>query len=177
MATEDMPPSEGAPVGRNDVVALFADREQAEHAVTALSDAGFTEHQIGFLAPGEQTEPAYFKRVGTSLATGTAGGAAAGAILGGLATVMMPGAVAAVAGGTLLAIAMGGVTGGATGMVAGLLFGAASSPDHGTYYSQEVERGRSLVMVSGAPEELVRARRILLDLGAIEAAPMSPEGS
>ena len=56
------------------------------------------------------------------------------------------------AGGTMLAIAMGGVTGGATGGVAGLLFGAASSPDHGVYYSQEVARGRTLVTVTCPPD-------------------------
>ena len=162
---------------RHDVVGLFADRLQAERAIAALSDAGFAEDQIGFLTPGEDTEPAYFGRVGKSLAGGTAVGAAAGAILGGLATVLVPVAGMAVAGGTVLAAAMGGTTGGATGMVAGLLFGAAASPDRSTYYAQEVQRGRSLVSVAGTPEEQVEARRILLEMGALEAAPMSPEGS
>src|SRR5919204_4243746 len=148
MATEDGPHAREAPVERHDVVGLFADRLQAERAIAALSDAGFTEDQVGFLTPGEDTEPAYFGRMGKSLASGTVLGAAAGAILGGLTTVAVPGAGLAVAGGNLLAAAMGGMTGGATGMVAGLLFGAASSPDHGTFYAQEVQRGRSLVTVS-----------------------------
>jgi hypothetical protein len=159
------------------VVALFEDRVQAERAIAALSDAGFAEDQIGFLTPGEDTEPSYFGRVGKSIAGGTVAGAAAGAILGGLATVLVPGAGVAVAGGTVLAAAMGGMTGGATGMVAGLLFGAAASPDRATYYTQEVQRGRSLVAVSATPDQQVEARRILLEMGAIEAAPMSPEGS
>jgi len=177
MATENGPPKEEAPVGPHEVVGLFEGREQAERAIAALSDAGFTEDQIGFLTPGEDTEPAYFKRMGRSLAGGTAAGAAAGAILGGLATVAVPGAGLAVAGGTLLAVAMGGMTGGATGMVAGLLIGAAASPQEGVFYSQEVQRGRSLVTVSASPDQQAEARRILLELGAIEAAPMSPEGS
>jgi hypothetical protein len=178
MTTENGPPErEGQAVGRHDVVALFEDRLQAERAIAALSDAGFAEEQIGFLTPGEDTEPSYFGRVGKSLAGGTVAGAAAGAILGGLATVLIPGAGLAVAGGTILAAAMGGMTGGATGMVAGLLFGASASPDQATYYSQEVQRGRSLVSIAGTPEEQVEARRILLEMGAMEAAPMSPEGS
>src|SRR5919197_895637 len=102
---------------------------------------------------------------------------AAGAILGGLATVLVPVAGMAVAGGTVLAAAMGGTTGGATGMVAGLLFGAAASPDRGTYYAQEVQRGRSLVTVSAPPAQQGEVRRIMLEVGAMEAAPMSPEGS
>src|SRR5438067_1091212 len=177
MVTENGPPREEAPVGRHDVVGLFEDREQAELAIAALSDAGFSEEQIGFLTPGENTEPAYFRRVGRSLAGGTVIGAAAGAILGGLATVLVPGAGMTVAGGTMLAAAMGGMTGGATGMVAGLLFGAAASPDQATYYSQEVQRGRSLVTVHAATDEQADARRIMLEMGAIEAAPMSPKGS
>jgi hypothetical protein len=106
---------------------------------------------------------------------GGAAGVVAGAILGGLASVVLPGAGAAVAGGTILAIAMGGMTGGATGGVAGLLFGAATSRDHGVYYSQEVARGRTLVTVSCPPERRADASRILRELGAMEAAPMNPD--
>jgi hypothetical protein len=87
----------------------------------------------------------------------------------------MPGAAVAVAGGTVLAAAMGGVTGGATGALAGLLFGAASSHDSLVYFSQEVHRGRSLVSVTSPPDRRDDARRILLEGGALEAVPLSPE--
>lgn len=162
-------------MGREDVVGIFTDRGQAERAVTALVDAGFPESEIGFLAPGENTEPEYFGPVAKAMAAGSAGGAAAGALLGALATVALPGIGAAVAGGTLLAAAMGGVTGGATGGVAGLLFGAASSHAHALYYSQEVGRGRTLVTVTCPPDSRAEARRIMQGLGALEAAPMAPE--
>jgi hypothetical protein len=164
--------NDSAPVGREDVVGVFLDRELAERAVTALAEAGFDQAQVGFLTPGEDTEPAYFRRTGKSIAAGSV----AGAVLGALAAVAIPGLGLAVAGGTMLAAAMGAATGGATGGVAGLLFGSASSRDHALYYSQELRRGRTLVTVACASEDRQRVRELLLGMGALEAAPMAPEG-
>jgi len=168
---------EEAPIGRKEVVGLFGDKFQAERAIAALSQAGFDDAELGYLAPGEDTEPAYFRRAGGGLLVGLVAGAVLGAILGAVVSWLLPVARNAISGGIVLAIVMGAITGGATGAVAGLLFGAASSRDQGVYYSQEVRRGRTLVTVRPAPERVAAARSILLSHGAMEAAPMRPAAS
>jgi hypothetical protein len=169
--------NEGATIRHGDVVGIFAERERAEQAVSLLADAGFGADQIGFLTPADATEPPYFARTGKAIVGGGAVGAVAGAVLGALATVALPGAgLAVAAGGTLLAAAMGGVTGGATGGIAGLLFAPSLGGDHGLYYVQEVKRGRTLVSVTCPAANRAQVRQLLLDAGALEAAPLAPEG-
>jgi hypothetical protein len=57
----------------------------------------------------------------------------------------------------------------ATGLVAGGLLSLAASGDTALYYDEEVQSGRVLVSVAGPRFE--EARAIMLEAGAMEAAP------
>src|SRR5205807_1849278 len=65
-----------------------------------------------------------------------------------------------------------GMAGAATGAVAGLLISMSMSRQHEIYYEDEVAAGRTLVSVHAEPDRVELARRILLDEGAFEAAPV-----
>jgi hypothetical protein len=73
-------------------------------------------------------------------------------------------------GNVLVTFELAAVAGAATGMVAGLLVSMAASGDTALFYEQEVESGRYLVSVAGP--RLEEARAIMLESGAMEAAPV-----
>jgi hypothetical protein len=161
---EDSGPSPGS-----EVVGLFADREQAELAIQALASAGFPVERIGYLAPGEASEPPYGQNVVKGAIGGGAAGTLAGGILGAAVAGLIPGVGPVLAAGSLVAVLSGAATGGGAGIVGGGLLGASAAEVHGVYYAQEVRAGRSLVSVE-AGERAAEARDILRTAGAFDAA-------
>src|SRR3954462_14882722 len=98
------------------IVGVFTDRAQAERAVDELERQGFTEGQIGFLAPdgdqdarGEHMIHASESDAGTGerAAKGAAVGVGLGGILAAALALAIPGIGPAVAGG-ILATALAG---------------------------------------------------------------------
>jgi hypothetical protein len=65
-----------------------------------------------------------------------------------------------------------GLGGAATGALAGGLISLSMSRQHTLYYEDEVAAGRTLVSVHAEPDRIEQARRILLEEGAFEAAPI-----
>ena len=144
------------------VVALFADRENAEQAVSRLVKAGFPPEHVGYLEPTDVRE---LRNPGRGAAEGIAAGGASGALIGGvlgaLVTGLVPGVGLALVGGALVPVIMGVVTGGSTGAVAGGLLGVAASAEDEPYFMEEIQAGRILVSVE-VPDEAAEAKAAAL---------------
>jgi len=141
-------------------VGVFTDKAQADRALEALHNAGFTDDQIGFIRRDLRDTEA--GRAGTDLteteatteeksaaaATGAVGGGILGGLLGAAAALVIPGIGPAVAGG-ILVTTLGGV---AIGAVAGGLIGALTNmgipEEEARYYQQELAAGRTLLTVN-----------------------------
>jgi heat induced stress protein YflT len=155
---------------RSTVVGVFADRVQAEQAVTELRRLGFTDDQIGHVArdargtsgmvtPGETAERA---------AVGAASGGVAGGIIGAAASLLIPGVGPAIAGGILAATLGGVVVGAATGGIVGALTSMGVSEEEACYYQGEFEAGRTIVTVN-APGQEQAVKDVLRRFGAYDA--------
>ncbi len=154
---------------RSTVVGVFADQAQADRAIGALEQAGFTDKQLGFVRRGEKTETGG-KASDTmkNVASGVAGGGVLGGILGAAAALLIPGVGPAVAGG-ILAVTLGGT---AIGAAAGGLTGALSNlgvpEEEARYYQGEFEAGRTLVIVRADTRQM-EASDIIHRFGGYDA--------
>lgn len=144
------------------LVAAFPDHETAVSAATALDAAGIPPGQVGVVADNVRQA----REAGGSF---TAAGAIGGAVLGGIVAVLF-----VIAGGepmreNLVAIVLGAPALVVAFAAIGALAGRARLFQSGRYegYERAVERGEALVTVSGPPELLARARRILEERGAV----------
>jgi len=154
------------------VIGTFASRDQAEKAVRALRDKGFTEDEISVIAKGGgkggDFETAADDMGGMAGASdGTAWGGALGGIAGllaGVGALAIPGIGPIVAAGPLAATLSGAVTGG----VAGGLLDLGVPEDRGQYYEQEVQKGRFLAVIDTESGMVEDAARIMRDNGAAD---------
>jgi len=153
------------------VLALFRERYEAEAAIAALRSAHFDSAQLGIAKPGE----AYVPRHGRAALAGVLGGAIGcglvGALIGVVAGGLVPMVPAWLPGGWFVPLIVG-MAGAGTGAVAGLLISQSMVERGAYYYDDEVRAGRTLVMVHAEPAEVERARAILLEEGAFDAAPI-----
>jgi hypothetical protein len=147
------------------VIGVFLDQGQAKQALQALQRAGFREDQIGFLIrdgdtthegiPTEQLEDVS----DTGTTTGTIAGGVVGGVAGAAAASLIPGIGPAIAGGIVLSLG-GAVLGAATGRFIALLIHLGFSEEQARSYDQEVQAGRSIVIVQ-ADERPLEAFEIL----------------
>ena len=151
------------------VVALFANRENAEQAVSRLVRASFPPEHVGYLEPTNVRE---LRNPAKGAAEGIAAGATSGALIGGVLAAVevgVPGVGEALVAGALLPMVMGAVTGSYTGAVAGGLFGAAASGEGEPYFMEEIQAGRILVSVEVADRAAeARAATVLGESNALE---------
>ncbi|MGI6567043.1 MAG: hypothetical protein GX341_09730 [Firmicutes bacterium] len=153
------------------VIGTFASREQAEKAVRALRDRGFTEDEISVIAKGGGAQ-GDAEAGGDMDAMGDAGqGTAWGGVLGGAAGLLagvgalaIPGIGPIVAAGPLAATLSGAVTGG----VAGGLLDLGIPEERGRYYEEEVKKGRFLAVIDTEADMVEDAARIMRDSGAAD---------
>jgi hypothetical protein len=150
------------------IFAVFPDQAAAEQAVNRLAAAGFSPDEIGFLAPGDASEPDYFKATVAGVGTGGVLGGVAGAVLGAVTVGAIPGIGPVLVAGALVPIALLGVTGASAGGTLGALFAGAASQDQGLHYMQEVQSGRALVTVTTT--RTAEAQAVLEEAGALEVA-------
>jgi hypothetical protein len=177
-----------------EVIGLFATRQDAEGAITALESMGFDADTLGYL-DGRSHEDLAHRDVddrdfeidehgdaADEAVKGAAGGAAGGAAVGAGAGLLAATGVALIPGvgpflaagtlmGTLGAAAAGAAGGAVVGGAAGAIFGAATDDDvhdddYGTYYRQGVREGGSLVSVRAGQDSIDRVRATLRDHGA-----------
>jgi hypothetical protein len=137
---------------RNAVVGVFADRAQAQRAITELRRAGFREDQLGVVVRGADMEPAADAATGSKVAEGSAIGAATGAGVGalwalGIAAGVLPAVGPVIAGGILMSILASAGGGAVVGTVVGALVGLGVPEDEAAYYQSEFQAGRTLVTV------------------------------
>jgi hypothetical protein len=144
------------------LVAAFADHEAAVTAARALDRAGIPPDRVGVVA--ENVRQAR-EAAGSYSPAGAIGGALVGAVLAGIFVIvggdaMRQNLVAILLGAPVLIIAFGAI---------GALAGRARLFQSAGYerYEDSVDRGEALVTVSGAPELLGRAKRILEEQGAL----------
>jgi hypothetical protein len=153
------------------ITALFKDAAQAESAMRALKEANFDRASTELRRPQDADVPDYGADAARGVAIGSIGGTVLGAVLGILASGVIPGSHAYAQGGWfvpfILAMALG-----ATGGLAGLLLSMSASQDRGLYFEQEVQSGRYMVSVDTDPDRLETAREILMSRGAMEASPI-----
>ncbi len=164
---------------RDMVVAVFDDRDDAQDAIQALRDAGFTADNISFMARDRDTAGRLADETGTEMAAGAATGALAGGLLGGVAgwlvgigALAIPGIGPIIAAGPIAAALGGAALGAAGGGVIGALTGAGVPEHEAEYYDQEFKRGGIVVTVQAAGR-YTEAESILREYGGRNASSTS----
>jgi hypothetical protein len=136
-------------------VGVFEDAEQAKAAARQLQDAGYREAISVVGLEGKAFEESVHD---TQATRGGVTGAAAGAILGGIAlgvaSVAVPGVGTVIAGGPLVAILAGAFAGASAGGLVGSFVGMGITTEHAKRYEEAVRRGNVVVTVdtSGNPQ-------------------------
>ncbi len=144
------------------LVAAFPDREAAVAAATALDAAGIPPEHVGVVAEN-------VRQAREAAGSFSAAGAIAGAVVGAVIAVIF-----VVAGGDVMRQNLVAIVLGAPALIfafaaIGALAGRArlfKSDEYGRF-ENAVDRGEALVTVSGPPELLSKARRILEEHGAL----------
>lgn len=143
------------------LLAVFADRVNAEEAIGVLEDRGYNPKDMSIIMKDSAEKREVADATGVNTADGAMGGAVAGATVGGIAGLVsayaIPGLGAFLIGGPL-AVALGltgaaaaAVTGATTGALAGGLIGALTglglSEDEARIYQTRIKEGALLVAV------------------------------
>ncbi len=127
------------------LIASFAEHGQAERFVAELRQAGFSESQIGVVAPGHAGSAT---PVEDSAAAGALTGGAWGVLLGAaLAAGLIPGIGPVLAGGILAGILGGAAVGATAGTLVGALVGLGIGEEKARHYQQQLLAGHTLVVV------------------------------
>jgi hypothetical protein len=134
------------------ISALFDSHEDAERAVAALKESGFTSDNISIVTANPDGS---FDTDGGGAAAGAATGmglgAVAGGLLAGLGLMTIPGVGPVLASGWLVSAAAGAAAGAVAGGAAGGLIGAMTedgvSEDDAHVYAEGVRRGGTYVSV------------------------------
>jgi hypothetical protein len=172
-----------------EVIALFANRSDAQAAVESLEAMGFDASTMGYLNrhvdPDFEVERDFEAErdldadgdLDSEAAKGAVGGAVGGAAVGAGAGLLAAAGVALVPGvgpflaagtlaGTLGATAAGAAGGAVLGGAVGAIFGPDSDDEHATYYREGVDEGGSLITVHVDDDSTDRVRSTLQNMGA-----------
>jgi hypothetical protein len=135
---------------RSTVVGVFAERNQAEQAVSALRGAGFAPEDIAVVTrdaaapqPEGEGEPSAVGTVAGGVTGTVAGGLLAG-LLGTVVAVAVPGIGPLLLAGVLAAVVAGSA-------IAGALIGMGLTEEEARHYEHHVKAGRTLVVVKAGP--------------------------
>ncbi len=150
------------------VVGVFAERNEAQSAIHALKDSGFTDDQIGVATSNRDAEISAHGKddesyAGEGALTGAATGAGIGALWGlGILAGVVPGIGPAIAGGTLAILLSSAAAGAAAAGLTGALVGMGLTKDEAEYYESEMKAGRVVVAVDAGPrrDEALRLLRL-----------------
>ena len=142
---------------------LFDSYSQAQAAVEALEQAGFTSSEISLVSRYRDDNT-----LADDEGSGTATGATAGALVGGgggllaaLGLIAIPGIGPLVAAGVLATTLVGAAGGSVVGGLIGALTNAGVSEEEAHVYSEGVRRGSSLVTVTTDDARASKAESIL----------------
>ncbi len=133
------------------VVGLFRDRDDAEKAIRALHDAGFSEREIGIAMRDAAEQNDISERTGAT-GEGAKKGAVSGGVVGGLAgllgALLIPGLGPIVVAGWLGSTLVGAGIGAAAGGLIGGLIDLGVSEDEAHHFEKGVQSGGILVTVN-----------------------------
>jgi hypothetical protein len=154
----------------NLVVGVFDHSPQAEQAVEDLYRAGFPQDRIDMATRSEGVTRATPRLTNDSDAStgalaGAIAGASTGAVAGAIALLLVPGIGTVIGGGLLAGIIGGAALGAAGGTFLGPFLALEMSPDEAHYYAQEVDQGRTVVLVQ-TPDRADEAWSVLSRHGA-----------
>lgn len=151
------------------VIGVFSEEKQAEKAVRALRNGGFTTNEISVVAKGEgesaDDNEAGGLDMGPNVTTGTATGGALGGVAGllvGAGALAIPGLGPIVAAGPIAA----GLSGAVAGGLAGGLVDWGIPESRGRYYEGQVNQGQVLGLVKTSSGKADQAAGILRENGA-----------
>jgi hypothetical protein len=161
------------------IVGLFRNASDADLAVQALRDAGFTNANISVLARDEVLSDYEDVGPGEGAAVGAAGGAVVGGITGllmGLGALAIPGIGPAIAAGTIATAlgsaaagtAVGAVTGAVTGGLVAALVDMGVPEEDANFYAEGVKRGGVLVTVQTDDTQARAVESIMNRFNALE---------
>jgi len=169
-------------VATKTVVGLFDDMPTAQRAADQLERAGIARSEISIIAGNESGKYADYSSGTGEVGKGIAGGAGAGAAVGGglgllagLTALAIPGFGPIIAAGPIAAALTGAGIGAAAGGLIGGLKNSGISESDAHLYEEGVRRGGVLVTVRTADTLADRAAGILDDAGAIDVDEKSRE--
>jgi len=154
------------------VVGIFDGQNDAEKALNALKDAGFTPDQVSVVAKDTSETKTMVERsdMGGAETTGAGTGALMGGLFGGAAgwligigALAIPGIGPIVAAGALATTLGGAAVGAVAGGLIGALVGAGIPEDDARAYETHVKEGRILITVQTATAEQTRDARESFD--------------
>jgi hypothetical protein len=168
-----------APISDDCVLAVYDQLGQAEEAIHILRRSGLETGKLSLVTrhphAGNQAVtdvPAHDDSVRD---------AAIGAGVGGIVGALGGAAVVAAAGGALVLMAgpigAAGITGALAGAFLGGLGGWGVHRERIAHYQEQVERGKTLVIVHGNPQQLVEAEQILKETDPLELHMYAKTGS
>ncbi|HEY2154541.1 MAG TPA: general stress protein [Isosphaeraceae bacterium] len=152
------------------VVAVYPDHPSAEEAVRRLVKEGFDMKDVSIVGRDFQVEeePIGFVSARDFIGAGAGAGAWVGGLFGlliGAAFLVLPGVGPVIVAGPLSAALLGGLegalAGAALGAISGALVGLGVPKNQALKYEAQVKAGKFLVVVSGPPEKVERARALL----------------
>jgi hypothetical protein len=160
------------------VFGIYTAAAQTERAVNALIEAGFSSQDVSVLMPDQQSTREFAVKKETKAPEGAAAGATTGGALGGalgvlvgLGSLAIPGIGPLVAAGPLVAGLAGLGAGGAVGGLIGALVGLGIPEYEAKRYEGRVKDGGILLSIHcETPGEILRAKEVLQDTGAMDIA-------
>ena len=158
------------------VFGIYATADQAERTVRALIQDGFLSEDVAVLMPDQRSTREFAHHKDTKAPEGTAAGVTAGGLVGGtfgvlvgLGTLAIPGLGPLLAAGPIVAGLAGLGAGGAVGGLIGALVGMGIPEYEARRYEGRVKDGGILLSVHcETPGDILRAREILTDTGAVD---------
>jgi uncharacterized membrane protein len=166
------------------VVGLFRSSSEAQRAVEALTNAGFSRNNISLIARDDTASTDYrTTQVTDTTSVGAGAGALSGTVLGGLAgllvglgAIVIPGIGPVIAAGTLAstlgATAAGAGIGAGIGAITGGLVGALADvgipEEEAHFYAEGVKRGGILVILQTDDTQISMASSIMRQHDAVE---------
>jgi len=164
------------------VVGLFDDFKSATNAAERLQTAGIPREDISVIAGNDSGQYKDYASGTGEVGKGVAGGAGAGAAIGGglgllagLTALAIPGFGPIIAAGPIAAALTGAGLGAAAGGLIGGLTKAGISESDAEYYAEGVKRGGVLVTVRTTDQLTDRASEILDSAGARDVDEKSKE--
>jgi len=153
------------------IVAHFSRSNEAQAAVAALEQKGWTSRDVSYIAHDGAVPSADKLRGHVEPDSATTKGATAGAVSGvllGLAALAIPGVGPVLAAGPLAAVLSGAGVGAATGGLLGALTDMGVGEKEGREVSERFGHGGTLVIVRSESENAEEARSILAASGATQ---------